>query len=68
MACLEGDVLLVLQVGEELVRARVMLSASDYKTAMQAHAEQRYLRVRGELHRQVKTASVEKPSDVQVIR
>jgi hypothetical protein len=64
---LEGDVLLVLQVGEELVRARVMLAAADYKVAVQAHSEQRYLRVRGELHRQVKTASIEKPSDVQVI-
>lgn len=64
---LEGDVLVVLQVGDELVRARVVLSAADYKTAMQAHAEQRYLRVRGELHRQLKNASIEKARDVQVI-
>ena len=27
---------------------RVMLAAADYQVAMQAHAEQRYLRVRGE--------------------
>jgi hypothetical protein len=64
---LEGDVLLVVQVGEELVRTRVALTAVEYKVAMQAHVEQRYLRVRGELHRQTKTASIEKPSDVQVI-
>ncbi len=64
---LEGDVILVLQVVEELVRGRVMLSAPDYKVAMQAHSEQKYLRVRGELHRQAKTASIEKPCDVQLI-
>jgi len=42
----------------------VALSASDYKVAVQAHSEQKYLRVRGELHRQAKTAVIETPSDV----
>jgi len=45
----------------------VALSASDYKVAVQAHSEQKYLRVRGELHRQAKTAVIETPSDVQLI-
>lgn len=47
----EGPVVLQVQVEDELLKARVMLSAVEYRQAAAAHLEQRYVTVRGVLRR-----------------
>jgi len=47
----EGPVVLQVQVEDELLKARVLLGAADYRVAATAHLEQRYVSVRGVLRR-----------------
>ncbi|MCP3165039.1 hypothetical protein [Myxococcus qinghaiensis] len=47
----EGPVVLQVQVEDELLKARVMLGAVEYRQAAAAHLEQRYVTVRGVLRR-----------------
>jgi hypothetical protein len=64
---LEGDVSLSIQVGEELVRARSSFGPTDYSVAIAAHQKQRYLSVRGLLHRRSRAAVLEDTSEVKIV-
>lgn len=64
---LEGEVALLMQVGEELIRARCALEPEGYQAAIDAHREQRYLSLRGVLKRRPKSSTIEEPADVQVL-
>lgn len=48
---LEGDVVLQVQVDDQLLKVRVNLDADDYRRAVEAHLHQRFVSVRGVLHR-----------------
>ncbi|NJK32836.1 MAG: hypothetical protein HC927_10750 [Deltaproteobacteria bacterium] len=64
---LEGDVVLQVQSDDQLLKVRVTLGPDDYVQAAEAHLEQRYVSVRGLLHRRRRINLLEKPSDFAVI-
>ncbi|AKT37192.1 hypothetical protein [Chondromyces crocatus] len=64
---LEGEVVLLLQVGEELIRTRCTLDPTGYEKAIEAHKRQRYLSLRGLLQRRPKSSTIEKPADIQML-
>jgi hypothetical protein len=64
---LQGDVQLTVQVEEELVAVRVTLTADDYAKAGRAHLEQRYVMVRGVLHRGARIHTLASPSELIVV-
>ena len=48
---LEGDVVLQVQVDDQLLKVRVNLDPDPYRRAGEAHFQQRFVGVRGVLHR-----------------
>lgn len=64
---LEGEVILRIEAGDELVRARCALGPDDYRKALDAHARQRYVSVRGQLVRTGRTNTLENPKNLNVI-
>jgi hypothetical protein len=63
----EGPVVLQVQVEDELLRARVVLGAVDYRQAASAHLEQRYVTVRGVLRRGPRTHWIEDASGFGIV-
>ncbi|MEZ4300604.1 MAG: hypothetical protein R3B70_37045 [Polyangiaceae bacterium] len=64
---LEGDVVLRLDEGEELVRARCTLGPDDYLLAHDAHGRQRHVSVRGKLVHSGRKYTLVDPRDLKVI-
>lgn len=64
---LEGEVILQIQIDDQLSRARVTLEPEAYREAGIAHFEQRYVSVRGQLHRGRRTHVLENPSEFTVL-
>lgn len=66
-ARLEGDVVLQVQLDDQLAKVRVPLAADDYATALRAHAEQRYVSVKGTIRRGGRINHLEKPTDFALL-
>ena len=64
---LEGEAILRLDADDELIRARCSLGPDDYGKALDAHARQRHVSVRGRLLRAGRTYLLEDPKEVRVI-
>lgn len=64
---LEGDVVLQVQTDDQLLKVRVTLEPAAYKEAGLAHFEQRYVSVRGQLHRGGRTHSLRQASELEVL-
>jgi hypothetical protein len=64
---LEGDVILLVQTDDQLLEVRVTLGPEAYREAGVAHFEQRYLSVRGQLHRGRRAHVLENPSELTVL-
>jgi hypothetical protein len=64
---LEGEVLLQIQVDDQLLKARVLLGTSEYRLAGTAHLEQRYVSVRGLLHRGRRAHVLREPADFMIL-
>jgi hypothetical protein len=67
MGTLEGDVVLQIQSDDQLVKARITLDPESYRAAGKAHFEQRYVSVRGQLHRGRRTNSIRNPSQFTML-
>ncbi len=63
----EGEVELQLQVDDELLTARVVLGADDYRSAARAHLEQLFVKIRGVLHRGTRLHRLAEPSEFTVL-
>ena len=59
--------LLQIQVDDQLLKARVLLGAGEYRLAGTAHLEQRYVSVRGLLHRGRRAHVLREPTDFMVL-
>lgn len=64
---IEGHAVLQVQVDEELLRVRVTLGPADYRQAVLAHLEQRYVTVRGILRRGSRVHLLESASDFKLV-
>lgn len=64
---LEGDVVLQVQTDDQLLKVRVTLDPDAYREAGLAHFEQRYVSVRGQLHRGRRTHVLGNPSEFAVL-
>jgi hypothetical protein len=64
---LEGDVVLQVQTDEQLLKVRVTLDPDAYRDAGVAHLQQRYVSVRGHLHRGTRTSVLRQPSELVVL-
>jgi hypothetical protein len=63
----EGPVVLQAQVDDELLKARVMLDAPDYRKAVSAHLEQLYVTVRGSLRRGPRVHWIEEATGFEIV-
>jgi hypothetical protein len=64
---LEGDVVLQVQTDDQLLKVRVTLDPNTYRDAGVAHFEQRYVSVRGQLHRGRRTHLLGNPREFTVL-
>ena len=64
---LEGDVVLLCAVDEELLRVRCTLGPDDYLKALDAHRRQRHVSVHGRLVRSGRRQALVEPKDVRII-
>lgn len=64
---LEGDVVLQVQTDDQLLKVRATLDPNAYREAGMAHFEQRYVSVRGQLHRGRRTHLLRNPSEFMVL-
>lgn len=64
---LEGDVVLQVQIDDQLLKVRVTLEPDAYREAGIAHFEQRYVSVRGQLHRGRRTHLLRSPGEFTVL-
>lgn len=64
---LEGDVVLQVQVDDQLLKVRVNLDSDAYRRAGEAHLQQRFVSVRGVLHRGRRIHQLEEARDFAVL-
>lgn len=59
---LDGEVVLQVQADDQILKVRVTLGAEDYEQAGVAHFQQRYVTIRGLLHRRRRSHVLEHPT------
>jgi hypothetical protein len=64
---MEGDIIVTFQYEDELLKARIYLNPTDYTVACDAHRDQRFIYVEGELHWHVRLHEIKNYRRFQVI-